>query len=74
MSANGRTLLRPSLLNPSVFEDFFKPWNELVDSRWPYLNQAPAVNIKETGNNYEIIMAAPGLEKKDFKTIKNILD
>ncbi len=67
MSANGRTLLRPSLLNPSVFEDFFKPWNELVDSRWPYLNQAPAVNIKETGNNYEIIMAAPGLEKKDFK-------
>ena len=60
MSVNGRTLTRPNLLNPSIFDDFFKPWNELGDSRWPYIGQAPAVNIKETDKDYEIIMAAPG--------------
>jgi len=27
----------------------------------------PAVNIRETDNNYEVEMAAPGMEKKDFK-------
>ncbi len=67
MSVNGRTLTRPNLLTPSFFDDFFKPWNEVVDSRWPYIGQAPAVNIKETEKDYEIIMAAPGLEKKDFE-------
>ncbi len=71
MSVNGRTLTRPNLLNPSIFDDFFKPWNELVDSRWPYIGQAPAVNIKETDKDYEIIMAAPGLEKKDFEVDVN---
>lgn len=66
MSVNGRTLTRPSLLSPSIFDDFFKPWNELVDSRWPYMGQTPAVNIKETDKEYKITMAAPGLEKNDF--------
>lgn len=27
----------------------------------------PCVNIKETNDNFEVEMAAPGLEKKDFK-------
>jgi HSP20 family protein len=27
----------------------------------------PAVNIKETENNYEVEMAAPGMKKEDFK-------
>jgi HSP20 family protein len=29
--------------------------------------QVPAVNIKETDNAFELEVAAPGLEKKDFK-------
>ena len=29
----------------------------------------PAVNIKETTNNYEVEVAVPGMEKKDFKVV-----
>ncbi len=72
MSGNGRTLLRPSLLKPAtVFDDFFKPWNQWLDDRWGSINQLPAVNIKETDDQYEIKMAAPGLEKNDFKVDVN---
>nr|WP_294860648.1 Hsp20/alpha crystallin family protein [uncultured Fluviicola sp.] len=27
----------------------------------------PSVNIRETGDNYEVEVAAPGMDKKDFK-------
>lgn len=68
MSGNGKTLMRPSLLKPTtLFDDFFKPWNQWFDDRWVSINQLPAVNIKETDTDYEIKMAAPGLEKSDFK-------
>src|SRR4026208_1007731 len=30
-------------------------------------NTIPAVNIKETGDSFLVEMAAPGMEKKDFK-------
>jgi HSP20 family protein len=60
--------MRPSLLKPTtLFDDFLKPWNQWFDDRWVSINQLPAVNIKETDNEYEIKMAAPGLEKSDFK-------
>jgi HSP20 family protein len=67
MSGNGRSLLRSSLLRPSVFEDIMKPWNEWFDEKWPFATHTPAVNVKETDKEYEICMAAPGLEKSDFK-------
>jgi HSP20 family protein len=67
MSGNGRTLTRPSLLKPTVFDELFKPWTQLFDDRWPSATQLPAVNIRETENEYEIRLAAPGLEKNDFK-------
>jgi HSP20 family protein len=67
MSGNGRTLARPSLLKPTVFDELFKPWTQLFDDRWPSATQLPAVNIRETDNEYEIRLAAPGLEKNDFK-------
>src|SRR6476660_9613261 len=60
-----------SLLNqlPSVFDDFFNQhlfnWN---NSNFSNTNTTvPAVNIKETGTNYEVEVAAPGMTKKDFK-------
>jgi len=67
MSGNGRSLLRSSLLRPSVLENFMKPWSELIDEKWPYSSQTPAVNVRETDRNYEITLAAPGLQKDDFK-------
>lgn len=67
MSGNGKALLRPSFLKSSVFEDLIRPWNEWFDERMPVVTQSPAVNIKETAEHYEIKLAAPGMEKDDFK-------
>ncbi|MGZ8551237.1 MAG: Hsp20/alpha crystallin family protein [Chitinophagaceae bacterium] len=54
---------------PSVFDDFFKPWNEWFDNGG-FLGRTmnvPAVNITEQKNEYRVTMAAPGLKKDDFK-------
>ncbi len=67
MPGNGKSLLRSSLLRPSVLEDIIRPWNEWLDEKWPFSTHMPAVNVKETDDTYEITMAAPGLEKNDFK-------
>ncbi len=53
---------------PSFFDDFFT--RDVFD--WSNANNAygsslPAVNIKEDDDNYEIEVAAPGLNKDDFK-------
>lgn len=67
MSGNGKSLLRSSLFRPSALEEIMKPWSEWLDDRWPFSAQMPAVNVKESDKDYEITMAAPGLEKNDFK-------
>lgn len=63
-----RALTR-SALTPSLFEDFFKPWNEWFDdSRLiSRVTTMPAVNITEDNNSYTVSLAAPGLKKTDFK-------
>lgn len=54
---------------PSFFDNFFS--RDLMD--WTNSNFAgmdstlPAVNIKESGDDYLIEVAAPGLSKDDFK-------
>ena len=60
-----------SLLNqmPVLFDDFLN--RDLFN--WGSQNSSdtnttvPAVNIKETTENYEVEVAAPGMTKKDFK-------
>ncbi len=54
---------------PSVFDDFFKPWNEWFDNGglWGRVMNVPAVNITEQKDNYLVSLAAPGLKKEDFK-------
>jgi HSP20 family protein len=54
---------------PTLFDDFlnrdFFNWGM---SNFSNTNTTiPAVNIKETANNYEVEVAAPGMTKKDFK-------
>ncbi len=54
---------------PSVFDDFFKPWNEWFDNGG-FLGRTmnvPAVNITEQKDEYRVTMAIPGLKKDDFK-------
>jgi len=60
-----------SFLNPlpMLFDDFFNRdlfgWS---NSNFSNTNTTmPAVNIKETAENYEFEVAAPGMSKNDFK-------
>lgn len=51
---------------PALFDDFFTRdfFNLPVESG---SSTQPAANVHETGKAYEFEMAAPGLDKKDFK-------
>lgn len=54
---------------PSIFNDFFKPWDRWFDTNggsMPNMMTVPAVNIVEKQGHYEISLAAPGMKKDDF--------
>lgn len=54
---------------PSIFHDFFKPWDRWFDTNggsMPHMMTVPAVNIVEKQDHYEISLAAPGMKKDDF--------
>jgi HSP20 family protein len=63
------SLVRLSNYQPSVFDRFFD--NDLFD--WSNRNYSstnttlPSVNIKESSEDFEVEVAAPGLTKNDFK-------
>lgn len=63
------SLVRFSNHQPSVFDRFFD--NDLFD--WSNRNFSntnttlPSVNIKESNEDFEVEVAAPGLTKNDFK-------
>ena len=61
--------LTKSPSTPSLFDEFFKPWNEWFDDSnfINRINKVPSVNITENGNHYNVALAAPGLKKDDFK-------
>ncbi|MFN0082155.1 MAG: Hsp20/alpha crystallin family protein [Ferruginibacter sp.] len=52
----------------SVFDNFFKPWNEWFedDGLLGSAMNVPAVNITESKDKYAVSLAAPGLKKEDF--------
>lgn len=60
--------LTRSLMTPSLFDNFFKPWNEWFDNDLlENMMTVPAVNVKETVDQYVVSLAAPGLKKDNFK-------
>jgi HSP20 family protein len=61
-------LSRASEKMPSVFDDFFKPWNEWFDNgnSWTRAMNVPAVNITESKDEYLVSLAVPGMKKADF--------
>lgn len=68
-----KDLIRRRESLPSVFNDFFRPWDSFFDlnnggSLSRNLNPVsiPAVNISETSDQYEVNLAAPGMKKEDF--------
>ncbi len=55
-------------LIPFGMDDFF--YDDFFDNKWlekKLKHTLPAVNIKETKNEFNIEFAAPGFTKKDFK-------
>ena len=63
-------LKRKQSTYPSVWDEFFS--NDFFPSffnySWPEDKSfAPAVNVEETDKSYVLEVAAPGLDKKDFK-------
>lgn len=64
-----RSLTRSTGMIPALFDDFFKPWNEWFDNGNVLRRTltVPDVNITEDEQQYSIKVAAPGLQKKDFK-------
>lgn len=60
---------RNPILPSSLFDDFFTRdlWKWNPDSSSVTNTTIPAVNIRETADNYEVDMAAPGMSKNDFK-------
>lgn len=59
-----KELTRRSESFPALFDDFFRPWNELLGMGKSLTT--PAVNVSENKNHYEVSVAAPGLKKNDF--------
>jgi HSP20 family protein len=56
---------------PSLFDDFLNRdiFNWGLSNYSDTNTTIPAVNIKETSDNYEVEVAAPGMTKKDFKVV-----
>ena len=56
---------------PALFDDFLNRdiFNWGLSNFSDTNTTIPAVNIKETPDNYEVEVAAPGMKKKDFKVL-----
>lgn len=62
------TLIRSSdrpTLTGSLLSDFFDD-DRFFNSPWLGGRNMPAVNVRETDKNFEVELAAPGYDKKDF--------
>jgi HSP20 family protein len=53
---------------PTIFEDFFRPWNTWFDNTdFPgRIITMPSVNIAENHDRYNVSIAVPGMKKSDF--------
>ena len=60
---------RSNLFPVSMFDDFFTKdlWNWGMGNHSTTQTTIPAVNIRETADNFEVEVAAPGMKKEDFK-------
>jgi HSP20 family protein len=65
-----KTLVKQGDFFPGVINDFFKPWNEWYENGatvWGDVSSIPSVNITENTKDFKVLVAAPGLEKNDFR-------
>ena len=64
----GTQLAKKTDFMPSVFDDFFKPWNNWFEN--DFFNgksmNVPAVNITDNKDDFVVSLAVPGMKKDDF--------
>lgn len=67
MTTKALSTMKPQV--PSVFDNFFKPWNEwLQPNEWVNrVMTVPSVNIREQKDDFSVTLAVPGMKKSDFK-------
>ena len=51
---------------PSLFNDILNDWTPAVITNGSAVRTAPAFNVIENENNYQVEVAAPGMTKDDF--------
>lgn len=63
-----KSSLKPMVQFPSVFDEFFRPWNEWFDTAGASARtwNVPAVNITDEKAEYKVALAVPGMKKDDF--------
>src|SRR5690606_4886325 len=63
-----RSLARSTEKMPSVFNDFFRPWDEWFEGGGltSRVLNVPAVNITENKDEFMVSLAIPGMKKEDF--------
>lgn len=63
------SIMRRNEMFPGLFDDIFSKdiWNWGLNNNSTTNTTIPAVNIRETNENFEVEMAAPGMTKNDFK-------
>jgi HSP20 family protein len=63
-----KALARTGTRFPSLFTDFFTPFNDWFDGGNVVSREMtiPAVNITEQKDDYQVSLAAPGLKRDDF--------
>jgi HSP20 family protein len=54
----------PTLFNDMLTRDL---WNWGLENNSSTNTTIPAINVKETNDNFEVEVAAPGMNKKDFR-------
>ena len=63
-----KTLVRQNAFLPSLLEDFFnRDWADSTLANGNYSATLPAVNVRETNDDYIIEVAAPGMKRDEFK-------
>lgn len=63
-----KELTRSAALLPSVFDDFFRPWNNWLDNGLlGRMLTTPAVNITENKDSFSLSIAVPGMKKEDLE-------
>ncbi|UEG48856.1 Hsp20/alpha crystallin family protein [Ferruginibacter lapsinanis] len=63
-----KALTRSGETLPTLFGDFFRPWNEWFDNGgfMGGVLSMPAVNIAESKDDFKVSLAVPGMKKDDF--------